>query len=46
MEDDGKIVIESAQQTDYDLNSLVAAITYENRHHEVDFGHPVGKEAW
>jgi len=28
------------------LESLVAAITPENRHDEIDWGPPVGKEAW
>ena len=30
----------------YDLETLVAQITDENSHDEVDFGNPVGKEAW
>lgn len=30
----------------YDLETLVAQITDENRHDEVDFGDPVGKEVW
>jgi len=28
------------------LDELVAAITPENRHDEVDWGKPVGKEVW
>ncbi len=28
------------------LDELVAAITAENRHKEVDWGKPVGKEVW
>ena len=28
------------------LDELVAAITPENRHEEVDWGEPVGKEVW
>lgn len=28
------------------LESLVAAITPENRHEEIDWGKPVGKEVW
>lgn len=28
------------------LDELVAAITPENRHEEVDWGKPVGKEVW
>jgi len=30
----------------YTLEELVAQITPENRHEEVDWGPPVGKEAW
>ena len=28
------------------LDKLVAAITPDNLHEEVDWGHPVGKEIW
>jgi len=28
------------------LDSLVAQITPENQHHELDWGKPVGKEVW
>ena len=30
----------------YTLEELVAQITPENRHEEVDWGPPVGKEVW
>jgi antitoxin MazE len=30
----------------YTLDELVDRITPENRHDEVDWGRPVGKEAW
>jgi antitoxin MazE len=30
----------------YDLEELLAQITPENRHDEVDWGEPQGKEAW
>ncbi len=30
----------------YDLDSLIAGITADNRHDEVDWGPPVGDEAW
>jgi hypothetical protein len=30
----------------YDLDELVAGITDENRHDLIDFGEPVGREAW
>lgn len=41
--EDGRIVIAPAT-TGYDLDSLVAAITPENRHDEADFGAPIGRE--
>ena len=41
----GRIVIEPAKNVAYDLDELLAGITDENLHGEVDFGGPVGKEA-
>jgi antitoxin MazE len=35
----------SPQQT-YTLEELVAQITEENRHDEIDWGEPQGEEAW
>jgi antitoxin MazE len=43
-EEDGRIVIEPVRPAHYDLSRLVADITPENLHEEVDFGDPVGKE--
>ena len=40
----GRIVIEPADKTDIKLEDLVAAITSDNAHGEVDFGRPLGKE--
>jgi antitoxin MazE len=45
-EESGRIVIESVGHKEYDLAELVKGITRENLHAEVDFGGPVGKEAW
>jgi antitoxin MazE len=45
-EEEGRIVIEPVRGEDEDLASLVARITPENLHEPVDFGRPVGKEAW
>lgn len=46
----GKLVIEIARprrrRRRYTLNDLVADITPDNRHEEIDWGPPVGKEAW
>jgi antitoxin MazE len=45
-EESGRIVIEPARRKEYDLAELVKGITRGNLHAEVDFGGPVGKEAW
>ena len=42
----GRIVIEPAAQPEYKLEDLVAGITSRNAHEEVDFGAPVGREAF
>ena len=34
------------RKPDYTLEDLLAQITEENRHEEIDFGPPVGKEVW
>ncbi len=41
----GAIVIRPSRPT-YSLELLVAKITPRNRHHESDWGTPVGDEAW
>ncbi len=47
---DGKLVIEikrpSRRKRRYTLDELVAGITPDNRHGEIDWGAPVGNEAW
>jgi antitoxin MazE len=46
-EEGGRIVIEPVRNTKkYDLEQLLADITPENLHSEVDFGPAVGKEAF
>jgi antitoxin MazE len=45
-EQSGRIVIEPVPRKEYDLSELLKGITPENLHEEVDFGRPVGKEAW
>ena len=44
-EEGGRIVIEPIRPREYDLAQLLAGITPENLHAEVDFGAPTGKEA-
>jgi antitoxin MazE len=43
---DGKLVISPAAAPGYDLDQLVAGITPENRHEEIQTGLVVGNEAW
>ncbi len=43
-EEHGRIIIEPVRERVYDLVALVAGITDKNRHEEVDFGPPTGKE--
>ncbi len=43
-EEEGRIVIEPIRTHKYDLAQLLAGITPENLHTEIDFGAPAGKE--
>ena len=43
-EEDGRIVIDPIRPASYTLADLIAGITDANRHDEIDFGPPVGKE--
>lgn len=43
-EENGRIVIEPVRQPKYQLVDLLAEVTPDNIHEEVDFGAPVGKE--
>lgn len=45
-EEAGKIVIEPVHKKLYELDELLKGITPRNLHEAVDFGPPVGKEAW
>jgi antitoxin MazE len=42
---DGAIVLRSTRPR-YDLSELVSRITPKNRHGEMDWGAPLGKESW
>ena len=44
-EEGGTVVIEPVRPREYDLAALLAFITPENLHPEVDLGAPPGKEA-
>lgn len=43
-EEAGRIVIDPVRPAEYVIADLVTGITDENRHGEIDFGPPVGKE--
>ena len=43
-EERGRIIIEPVRQKGLDLDTLLAGVTDENIHVEVDFGRPAGKE--
>lgn len=45
-EEHGRVVIEPIEPDAYDLATLVAGITDENRPDEIDMGAPVGREIW
>ena len=44
--DDGKLVITPVSKPKPTLKQLLAKVTKENLHHEVDTGAAVGNEAW
>ncbi|MCY3781916.1 MAG: AbrB/MazE/SpoVT family DNA-binding domain-containing protein [Chloroflexi bacterium] len=44
--EEGQIRIVPAKRPKYTLEELVAQITPENRHGEIDIGPAVGKEVW
>ena len=43
--DNGRMIVEAKEQ-DYSLEELLARVTKNNLHSEIDFGAPVGKEVW
>ena len=42
----GKIVVFPVAEAEFSLDELLAQVTAENLHGEVDTGRPVGAEAW
>jgi antitoxin MazE len=42
----GRLIVIPAQSLRYDLHQLVGRITRKNSHRLVEWGKPVGKEAW
>ena len=45
-EEYGRIVIEPAQRTEFELAELLKGISRQNLHKEIAFGGPLGKEVW
>lgn len=43
-EEQGRIIIEPVRAPTFDLESLLAGVTDENLHAEIDFGSPAGNE--
>jgi antitoxin MazE len=43
--ENGRVIIEALHRLDYDLDQLLAGITPENIHDEVDLGGPTGRES-
>lgn len=43
---DGKLIVEPLPKSPLNLDELLAAVTPENLHVEVDTGPPVGRENW
>ena len=42
----GKIVVKPRRQRHYTLAQLLKGVTARNRHTELDWGGPVGREVW
>ena len=44
--EDGKIVLVPQRRRKYSLKKLLGVVNRRNLHAELDFGKPVGREAW
>ena len=44
--EEGRLILSPVKKPGYTLDELLAQITLENLHDEIDFGKPVGKEVW
>lgn len=44
--DNGRMIVEATKDQEYSLEELLAQVTRNNLHSEVDFGAPVGNEVW
>jgi antitoxin MazE len=43
---EGKLIVAPTQAPEYDLEELLAGVTDENIHAEINSGPPIGKEIW
>ena len=43
---DGSLVVTASSASDFSLKDLLAQVSEENIHSEVDFGESVGQEQW
>jgi antitoxin MazE len=44
--EDGKLIMTPIEKSTYSLDALLAGVTKDNLHNEIDSGPSVGKEAW
>jgi antitoxin MazE len=44
--DEGRLILSPVKKPSYRLDELLAQISPESLHDEIDFGKPVGKEVW
>ena len=42
----GTLILKAQEKTEYTLDELLAGITPENCHGELDWGNPIGQEEW
>jgi len=43
---DGKLIAQPLEEQQYLLEQLLAGVTNQNIHTEIDTGNPIGKEIW
>jgi len=44
--DEGRLILSPVKKPKYTLDELLAQVTPESLHDEIDFGAPLGKEEW
>lgn len=42
----GRLIIEPVKKNKYSLDKLLAQVSEENKHSEIDTGEPAGEEIW